>query len=586
MEYIKTTFGSFEPLHLINVGERFDPRICGSELQRIVETLVTSLVRQPDRLLFGQPDWNNPLLRDVLMSAGRKIGAGAYSDVFAISMPQRARLATPKRIVMDRQSTHLVVKVFEIVHPVSHFEQLEAADRLFTTTFSSNIELIGSLITTRLVMMHLSPSFPITFGAFSGMTVFEDRATESQKLGPAGVLVQEWHQMTLQDFLEQSPPPRPEQVSSAIVQAILAIGAMQCAGIVHNDLHSDNVMVSLVDDPEDVILYRIPSRPVTCMDACGPGAAASGEDEKTNPVFALRTHGVRVIIIDFGHSTIISPDDQVLISVCSSQKVGLDISHTALMLNDFMLLLVSIYHNLVVEGLDDAQIDDRVGPIASFLFAHMEVATSNVINNARTVGKPMVAPPGERKRGMVVDVRGLVKYWHRVFRRTGIDYSPGAYTKGLVPHKYAEDVWADPTFLVRRGIWELAIEQNLASQIETTTLPPSAIVYPVLCRSSRIVPRRSPLLSWHEAIAESGGASPQGGSTRFLRFIPTPDKIPRGDTATKRGMRVVGRLLEREAAASHSDGFVEEVINAPNTAAQIRPPSRRALRAQPRTLFA
>lgn len=78
---------------------------------------------------------------------------------------------------------------------------------------------------------------------------------------------------------------------------------MRCAaGILHNDIHGDNIVIDFVDDLEnDSILYQVRDDFV-CAASCHREQKDIRE-RGDGTIFRLQTHGARATIIDFGLST-------------------------------------------------------------------------------------------------------------------------------------------------------------------------------------------------------------------------------------------------------------------------------------------
>lgn len=198
---------------------------------------------------------------------------------------------------------------------------------VFETRGSSTIELLAGILTTRLVTDQLSPFFPITMAI--GMS-----RVESNKVA----MISEEVGGTLTDLVRRGTP---EQLESVCVQLMLALGAMGCAaGMVHNDLHSGNVLVADVPaGTEPHMLFVHDPEFNRCLYECESGASPKLDTGKQ--MYRIPLSDKRVSIIDFGMTAIKTPSGKVLLS--SDSMALFDPDKACNLLCDLLLVVASIY---------------------------------------------------------------------------------------------------------------------------------------------------------------------------------------------------------------------------------------------------
>lgn len=206
-------------------------------------------------------------------TAGTRTMTGAYSSV----MPKQLLFSVQKAHVGEGR-LRLVQRIFPVSLGVHDYVPNRVVHgkmnngRRFAMQPAFAIEVIAGAITTQMVQRQLSPFFPVMLGV----------SQTSQGSVSNVVQVTEDRGTTLDSLLDTI---RPHELDSVIVQAMLAIGAMNHAGITHNDLHHRNVLVR-------------------------DGAVASHmqfHDAESGTYYRLPLHGVEVSIIDFGSASISTP---------------------------------------------------------------------------------------------------------------------------------------------------------------------------------------------------------------------------------------------------------------------------------------
>lgn len=249
------------------------------------------------------------------------------------------------KLDLDRDGqTDVVLRMFNKTPDDSEFERPVSDDTLeyvaetdfvegttssgtdFVTRASSMIELVCGVLTTRLVTDQISPFFPLTLAVgLSDTTV--------------GMVMEHAGKPLTSVFSDLSP----QEVDSILIQTILAVGAMGCAaGIIHNDLHADNVLVQDVGKDDEQELYFLLGHPTTpcifeCSDATGPGAAPSSKPLR----FKIPLHGRRVSVIDFGSASVKRRDGSVMLA---SDAMGVfSPEQAAVFMADLFLLWAALY---------------------------------------------------------------------------------------------------------------------------------------------------------------------------------------------------------------------------------------------------
>lgn len=195
----------------------------------------------------------------------------------------------------------------------------------FVTRASSVIELVCGVLTTRLVTDQISPFFPLTLAVgINDETV--------------GMVMENAGQPLTSVFFELSP----QEVDSVLIQAVLAVGAMGCAaGIVHNDLHAQNVLVQNVARGDEQEMYVSLGHPATpCIFECSDVGSDAAPSSKPL-LFKIPLHGRRVSIIDFGSASVKRRDGSVMLA---SDAMGVfSPEQAAVFMADLFMLWAALY---------------------------------------------------------------------------------------------------------------------------------------------------------------------------------------------------------------------------------------------------
>jgi hypothetical protein len=209
-------------------------------------------------------------LREGVEDEGFRTMAGVYSSV----LPKEMLFSVSNgRAGAQVGTIGLVQRVFPVSMHVDDRERLVAGTlhngRPFSMQPPFAVEVLAGAIVTHLVQRQLSPFFPVTLGV--------------SQTGRQVVQISEYRGTALEPLFETL---RADEIDSVVVQAMLAIGAMNHAGIVHNDLHPNNVLVQ-----DNAVQSHL-----------------QFHDAARGVFYRLPLHGLQLSIIDFGGSSISTPE--------------------------------------------------------------------------------------------------------------------------------------------------------------------------------------------------------------------------------------------------------------------------------------
>jgi hypothetical protein len=172
------------------------------------------------------------------------------------------------------------------------------------------MEFVIGILASRLVQYQLSPFFPINFGF--GFTNSRDY--------PFVQFSENRGEMTLLSFLDLNLDQlNQETIKSLFMQIILALGALSCAlGVVHNDLHFNNILVKKVDEGKKMY-FKLSPDPL-CINDCSQGERTR-EDSQRSRIYEIPTYGAEITIIDFGLCSMVHNNTKYKTAISSSDPI-------------------------------------------------------------------------------------------------------------------------------------------------------------------------------------------------------------------------------------------------------------------------
>jgi hypothetical protein len=354
----------------------------------------------------------------------------------------------------------------------------------FVTRASSVIELVCGVLTTRLVTNQISPFFPLTLAVGSN-----DKTV--------GMVMENAGQTLASTFLKLSP----QEIDSILIQAVLAVGAMGCAaGIVHNDLHAQNVLVQNVAESDEQELYFSFGSPSTpCIFECSNAGSSSAPSSKPLQ-FKIPLHGRRVSIIDFGLASVKRRDGSVMLA---SDAMGVfSPEQAAVFMADLFMLWAALY------ALDSHKlIGSRVGRV----LLDLPIKCSTMANNRSRAWY-------EDETKILMD--GTFHHLLEIHSNLEID------ERNHLPHisNIVKCIMCDVPF-------ERLLYRILIPFMSKEELKPGRIVYPVLFpRGSNALFSRSPIEDDVAFIEELTSAAASGTPIPILRKFFIMSLFCRTDT--------------------------------------------------------
>lgn len=255
-------------------------------------------------------------LEDAEPSDDKRLAAwGANSCVYKSTLP--GSISVAHRVFSEHDADPLAVVDFVDAAADDVFDRMglwhgtTKEGVAFRPMTAAMCEVACALIATRLVAERVTPSLPITY-AMKRMhhAVKYPNGTEKDH-GVSISMLGEWASggrtedrgITLEEAI-RTEKVHAGNISPLMVQIVLAISAMAVAGgVVHNDLHTNNILLVHTDDSHDC--YVFDPEVQHDLERCTFSRTFPPVLEDIGKTyFRVPLHGYRVMLIDFGRVSI------------------------------------------------------------------------------------------------------------------------------------------------------------------------------------------------------------------------------------------------------------------------------------------